>query len=35
MKATFEEKYEYIDMDPISSGAYGHVYRIREKKTKN
>ena len=34
MKATFEEKYEYIDMDPISSGAYGHVYRIRDKKLK-
>ncbi len=31
MKATFEEKYEYIDNDPISSGAYGHVYRIRDK----
>ena len=34
MKAAFEEKYEYIDMDPISSGAYGHVYRIRDKKLK-
>jgi serine/threonine protein kinase len=34
MKATFEEKYEYIDNDPISSGAYGHVYRIRDKKLK-
>ena len=31
MKATFEEKYEYIENDPISSGAYGHVYRIRDK----
>ena len=31
MKATFEEKYEYIDNDPISSGAYGHIYRIRDK----
>ena len=34
MKATFDEKYEYIDKDPISSGAYGHVYRIRDKKLK-
>ena len=34
MKATFDEKYEYIDNDPISSGAYGHVYRIRDKKLK-
>ena len=34
MKATFDEKYEYIENDPISSGAYGHVYRIRDKKLK-
>ena len=34
MKATFEEKYEYIDIDPISSGAYGQVHRIRDKKLK-
>ena len=34
MKATFDEKYEYIENDPIRSGAYGHIYRIRDKKLK-
>ena len=31
MKATFDKKYEYIDNDPISTGAYGLVYRIRDR----
>ena len=31
---TFNEKYEYIDNDPINSGAFGFIYRIRDKKEK-
>ena len=31
MKAIFDTKYEYMENDPISSGAYGLVYRIRDK----
>ena len=34
MKATFDEKYEYIENEPIAGGAYGFVYRIRDKKLK-
>ena len=30
----FEQKYEYIKHDPISSGSYGNIYRIRDKKVK-
>ena len=31
---TFNEKYEYIDNKPIIAGAYGQIYRIRDKKVK-
>ena len=31
---TFKEKYEYIDDEPITGGAYGQIYRIRDKKVK-
>ena len=31
MKATFDEKYEYIENEPIGGGAYGLVYRIRDR----
>ena len=31
-KNTFEEKYEYIENEPITSGGYGLIYRIRDKK---
>ena len=34
MKTTFEEKYEYIDNDPIRRGAFGDILRIRDKKVK-
>ena len=34
MKATFDKKYEYIENEPIAGGAYGFVYRIRDKKLK-
>ena len=30
----FEQKYEYVKHDPISSGSYGNIYRIRDKKVK-
>ena len=33
-KTTFIEKYEYIDDEPINSGAYGFIYRIRDKELK-
>ena len=33
-KTSFKEKYEYIDNDPISYGAYGFIYRIRDIKVK-
>ena len=32
--ASFEKKYEYIENDPISNGAYGNIYRIRDRKVK-
>ena len=32
--ASFEKKYEYIENDPINSGAYGYIYRIRDRKVK-
>ena len=32
--ATFDKKYEYIENDPISSGGYGFIYRIRDRKVK-
>ena len=31
---TFDKKYEYIETDPISNGAFGNVYRIRDRKVK-
>ena len=34
MKTAFEEKYEYINNDPINSGGYGNIYRICDKKVK-
>jgi serine/threonine protein kinase len=34
MKTTFNEKYEYIDNDPIRRGAFGDILRIRDKKVK-
>ena len=34
-KITFNEKYEYINNEPINSGAYGFIYRIRDKELKN
>ena len=34
MKTTFDEKYEYIDNDPIRRGAFGDILRIRDKKVK-
>ena len=34
MKTTFDEKYEYIDNDPIKRGAFGDILRIRDKKVK-
>ena len=30
----FKEKYEYIDDEPITGGAYGQIYRIKDKKVK-
>ena len=30
----FEQKYEYIKHDPISNGAYGNIYHIRDRKVK-
>ncbi len=35
MKTAFKEKYEYIDNDPLYSGGFGHIYRIRDKKVKS
>ena len=32
--ASFEKKYEYIENDPINGGAYGYIYRIRDRKVK-
>ena len=32
--ASFEKKYEYIENDPINGGAYGNIYRIRDRKVK-
>ena len=32
--ATFDEKYEYISKDPINSGGYGYIYRIRDRKVR-
>ena len=34
MKPIFNEKYEFIDKDFIKRGAYGDIYRIRDKKVK-
>ena len=34
MKTSFKEKYEYIENDPIYSGGFGQIYRIRDKKVK-
>ncbi len=34
MNTTFNEKYEYIDIDPIKRGAFGDIYRIKDKKVK-
>ena len=34
MKPIFNEKYEFIDKDSIRRGAYGDIYRIRDKKVK-
>ena len=34
MKATFEEKYEYIENESIDGGAYGLIYRIRDRVSK-
>ncbi len=31
---TFNEKYEYIEDEPITGGAFGQIYRIRDKKVK-
>ena len=31
---TFNEKYEYMDDEPINADAYGQIYRIRDKKVK-
>ena len=31
---TFDKNYEYIETDPISNGAFGNVYRIRDRKVK-
>ena len=31
---SFKEKYEYIEEEPIKSGAFGQIYRIRDKKIK-
>ena len=30
----FEQKYAYIDTEPISNGSYGNIYHIRDKKVK-
>ena len=30
----FEQKYEYIERDPIGSGSYGNIFRIKDKKVK-
>ena len=32
--ATFDKKYEYISKDPINSGGYGYIYRIRDRKVR-
>ena len=32
--ATFEDKYEYIDKEPINNGGFGLIHRIKDKKTK-
>ena len=32
--SAFEKKYEFIENDPIASGAFGNIYRIRDKKVK-
>ena len=32
MNTTFKEKYVYLDNDPIKRGAFGDIYRIRDKK---
>ena len=34
MNPTFKDKYEYIENDPIYSGGFGQIYRIRDKKVK-
>ncbi len=34
MNTIFNQKYEYIDKDPIKRGAFGDIYRIRDKKVK-
>ena len=34
MNTTFNEKYEYIDIDPIKRGGFGDIYRIKDKKVK-
>ena len=31
---TFNEKYEYLDDEPINVSDYGQIYRIRDKKVK-
>ena len=34
VKIFIQDKYEYIDHDPISAGTYGSIYRICDKKVK-
>jgi serine/threonine protein kinase len=34
MKAAFDEKYEYIENESIDGGAYGLIYRIRDRVSK-
>ena len=34
MKVAFNDKYDYVDIKPISSGSFGNVYLIRDKKLK-
>ncbi len=34
VKIFIQDKYEYIDHDPICAGSYGSIYRIRDKKVK-
>ena len=34
MNKIFSQKYEFINKDPIKKGAFGDIYRIRDKKVK-